>query len=384
MLVQVGIKRLAENWIFVFLNMPKPNFVLSQHQKTELFKKLCIHVGFPIRTKLDCLKVSELIDQAGLPGISESTIYRLFLLPKNSNQPYLHTLNILAKFCGYNSWNTFELEQLEVEKMMFGFGKFEAKNTAFKSLITVCIHNNELKPLLTYTAQFEQFNAYPYQEKFAEEIFQAVLTNKNNEDFFQKFSHFSVIRNQFFEILADPTFSIPNYETGLKYYLKDLNYEKSVKDLQDTLFGNCLLFRHYYVTQQTDKAIQLGKFLFKELNLNDAQLARIHVFPVARYIACQLMYFDILQQQKQLFTYFDQIIFELSQKMDSYTNEEQRILFYSIGEALVMNSMSTKTQHEQLKTIFKHLFDAFPKRLFEQKLDLIVPYFNKNSSIYQF
>lgn len=364
--------------------MPKPNFVLSSHQKTELFKKLCIQVGFPIRTKLDCLKVSELIDQAGLPGISESTIYRLFLLPKNSNQPYLHTLNILAKFCGYNSWNTFEQEQSEIEKIMFGFGKYEAKNTSFKSLIAVCIHNDELRPLLTYTEQFEQFKDYPYQAKFAEEIFQAVLTNKNNEAFFQKFSQFPVIRSQFFEILADPTFSIPNYETGIKYYLQDLNYEKSVKDLQDTLFGNCLLFRYYYVTQQTDKAKQLGKFLFKELSLNAIQTARIHVFPLARYIACQLMYFDILQQQKQVVTYFDPIIFELGQKMDSYTNEEQRILFYSIGEALVMNSILTKTQHEQLKMIFKHLFEAFPKRLFEQKLDVIVPYFNKNSSIYQF
>ena len=119
--------------------------------------------------------------------------------------------------------------------MMFGFGKFEAKNTAFKSLITVCIHNNELKPLLTYTAQFEQFNAYPYQEKFAEEIFQAVLTNKNNEDFFQKFSHFSVIRNQFFEILADQagldytvSYEITNYrgEQVAKNQLKRRSVEK--------------------------------------------------------------------------------------------------------------------------------------------------------------
>lgn len=364
--------------------MPKPNFIITDFQKNELFKKLCVKVGFPIRTKLDCKKVSELIEQAGLPGVSESTIYRLFLLKQYTNQPYLHTLNIFAKFCGFNDWADFEDVQAETEDFVNGFGKFQTKSNQFKSLITICIHTDELKPLEKYTEQFENTTAPHFKEKFAEEVFQAVLTNKNNETFFKSFYHFSVIREYFFEILADPTFSIPGYEAGIKYYLKDLNHETSTKDLQDLVFGNCLLFRHYYVSKQLEKAKEIGHFLFAELNLTPDHLVAIHVFPVARYLACRLLYLELQQHIQKAHDFFDSICEDISSKISSLTIEEQRILFYSLGEALVMSTLFTPVQHQQLKELFAHLFQFLPNRVLDQKLDKIVPYFNKNSSVFQF
>jgi hypothetical protein len=364
--------------------MPKPNFVLTTFQKNELYKQLCLQIGFPIRTKLDCKKVSELIENSGLSGISESTIYRLFLLSTNVNHPYLHTLNILVQFCGYKDWNEFETVQNETEQFIFGFGKFQTSNSNLKSLITVCIHTNELKPLLLYTEQFEDVNNEKPKAKFAEEIFQSVLTNQNNDSFFKKFSHFSVIREHFFEILADPTFSIPGYEAGIQYYLKGLKHEASDKDLQDVIFGNCLLFRHYYITKQKDKALKIGKVLFAELKLSPEQLDKLHMFPVARYWSCMLMYFDLNNQSKASFRFFEQLLDELSKKMNLLTIEEQRIVFYSLAESLAMNTILQEAQHLQLKALFAHLFEFFPKHLIEQNLDKIVPYFNKNSSIYQF
>jgi hypothetical protein len=364
--------------------MPKPNFIITDFQKNELFKKLCVKVGFPIRTKLDCKKVSELIEQAGLPGVSESTIYRLFLLKQYTNQPYLHTLHIFAKFCGFNDWSDFETVQNNTEDFILGFGKFQNKSSQFKSLIAICIHTNELKPLENYTEQFEDTTAVHFKEKFAEEIFQAVLTNRNNETFFKSFYHFSVIREYFFEILADPTFSIPGYEAGIKYYLKDLKHEMSTKDLQDLVFGNCLLFRHYYVSKQVQKAKQIGRFLYTELNLTAEQLANIHVFPVARYLACRLMHLDLQQHVLQAHDFFDSICEDISSKMSRLTIEEQRILFYSLGEALVMSTLFTPVHHHQLKELFAHLFQFLPNRVLDQNLDKIVPYFNKNSSIFQF
>lgn len=364
--------------------MPKPNFVISSFQKNEVFKQLCLQIGFPIRTKLDCKKVSELIEHAGLSSISESTIYRLFLLPSNNNQPYLHTLNILVQYCGYKDWHEFESIQNETEQFIFGFGNFSNKSTQFKSLIAVCIHSDELKPLISYTEQFDSYTNEKHKLKFAEEIFQSVLTNKHNDSFFNKFSHFSVIREHFFEILADPTFSIPGYEAGIQYYLKGLKHESSDKDLQDVIFGNCLLFRHYYTTQQKDKAQKIGKFLFAELQLSPEQLAKLHMFPVARYWSCKLMYLDLNKQSKATLKFFEQLLDELSKKLSILAIEEQRIIFYSLAEALALNAILQEAQHMQLKGLFAHLFEYFPKNLIEQKLDKIVPYFNKNSSIYQF
>ena len=251
-------------------------------------------------------------------------------------------------------------------------------------MIAVCIHTNELKPLLHYTEQFDSNNNEKHKAKFAEEIFQSVLTNKHNDSFFKKFSHFSVIREHFFEMLADPTFSIPGYEAGIQYYLKGLKHEASDKDLQDVVFGNCLLFRHYYITHQSDKAQKIGKFLFAELKLNPEQLAKLHMFPVARYWSCKLMYLDLNNQSKATVRFFEQLLEELSKKLSLLTIEEQRIVFYSLAESLALNTILHEAQHLQLKALFAHLFEFFPKHLIEQKLDKIVPYFNKNSSIYLF
>jgi hypothetical protein len=70
--------------------------------------------------------------------------------------------------------------------------------------------------------------------------------------------------------------------------------------------------------------------------------------------------------------------------MSRLTIEEQRILFYSLGEALVMSTLFTPVHHHQLKELFAHLFQFLPNRVLDQNLDKIVPYFNKNSSIFQF
>jgi hypothetical protein len=97
-----------------------------------------------------------------------------------------------------------------------------------------------------------------------------------------------------------------------------------------------------------------------------------------------LMYFDLNNQSKASFRFFEQLLDELSKKMNLLTIEEQRIVFYSLAESLAMNTILQEAQHLQLKALFAHLFEFFPKHLIEQNLEKIVPYFNKNSSIYQF
>jgi hypothetical protein len=364
--------------------MPKPNVIISAYQKKELFIKICVKSGFPIRTKQDCRKVSELIKNEGYSALSESTIYRLFLLKENTNQPYLHTLNVLAKYCGFKDWQDFETVQNSVDQFVYGFGKFKDAATPIKSLIAVCIHTNELKPLIHYTEQFETISDVDINYKFAEEIFQSVLTNQNNETFFKEFAHFRVIREFFFEILADPSFSIPGYESGIHHYLKGLNPHGSVQELQDFIFGNCLLFRHYFLTKSTEKAKELGNQLFRELTFTTEELASIHVFPAARYYACKLMYLEMNEQLIQTESFFEWLMAYFSARMDQFSLDEKKILFYCLGEALIFNSYLVTSHQDQLKALFTELFDLVPNRLMTASLEQIVPYFNKNSSIYHF
>ena len=361
--------------------MPKPNFVLNDFHKREIFKKICMRVGFPIRTKLDCKKVSELIEKEGLIGVSESTIYRLFLFNDSSNRPYLHTLNVLASFTGFIDWNDFEAQQNKIDSFLFGFGKFE-DNGKIDSLISVCIRTNELKPLFTYSLQLNEINDSSLKGKFAEEIFKATLLNSDNELFFKNFYKLPVIREYYFELLADPTFSIPGYEIGIEYYLKDLKPEESLKDLQDYIFGNCLLFRHYYMTKKIDKAQKVGRLLFDELSLTDQQLSEIHIFPIARYLSCKLLYLDLNHRINEIAEFLAWLMLHLTKEIIKLPESDQRILFYCIGESFILNSYITLKEQNQFKELFAHLFELYPKQLFDKNLEKIVPYFNRNGSVY--
>ncbi len=67
------------------------------------------------------------------------------------------------------------------------------------------------------------------------------------------------------------------------------------------------------------------------------------------------MYLDMYQEIKQTHHFFDEVIYELNKKIPLLSIEEQRILFYSSGEAMVLNSI-LNAQQQQLKEIFKLFF----------------------------
>ena len=362
--------------------MPKPNYVLSDYLKQELYKLLSIRIGFPIRSKLDCRKLSEQITNEGLSSVSESSLYRLFLLRGSSNRPYLHTLNILARFCGFKDWNDFEEQQSKLDTFVRGFGKFPQNKSTVKSLISVCIHSDEIKPLYFYTEQFNEIIDLEIKVKFAEEIFHSTLTNSDNRLFFREFCRFPIIREFFFEFLADPTFSIPNYEEGILCYLNGLRGDENVKDLRDLVFGNCMLFRHYFIKGQRDKALEIGRKLFVNLALNQHQLNEIGVFPSARYISCKILFFEISGDKVQMREFIEWMFELITKQRLSQTIEEQRITFYSLGECFLLSSLIELHFHERLKALFSQLFDVMPSKLFHQKLDKIIPYFNQNGSLY--
>ena len=362
--------------------MPKPNYVLPNYLKQELYKLVCVRLGFPIRTKLDCRKLSEQITFLGLTSISESSLYRLFLMPSSSNRPYLHTLDILARFCGFDGWNDFEEKQNKLDAFVQGFGKCSKTSSPVKSLISVCIHKNEIKPLYYYTEQFEEVDDVEIKVRFAEEIFESTLTNSNNREFFKEFSHFQVIREYFFEFLADPSFSIPDYEEGIIYYLNDVNPQDTLKDLRDFVFGNCLLLRNAFTKGQLTKVDEIGKKLFHDVTLIETQFDQIGVFPSARYLSCKILYFSVRQEIVLLNELVEWIFSFLQKRMNSLTREEQRIYFFCLGESFLLTSMVNIYFHERLKLMFIHLFDVMPSKLFGQKLSKIIPYFNQNGSIY--
>ncbi len=361
--------------------MPKPKFIISDYYRNELLRCICVKIGFPIRTKLDCRKLGQLIQDAQLPTISESTIYRLFLWNGKNNTPYIHTLDILSQYCGFPNWSNFETHLQEIDAFAQGYGRIQINGTPIKSLIEICIHTDKLKPLYSYVEQFPKNLDIHKKYILGQEIFKSLISNPNgNLKFFKNFHTLPIIRESFFEIFADPRFLIPNYETGIHYYLKNLKPTENIQDLQDTLFGNCLLFRHYFVQREKNTALKIGGFLFTELEIKEKDLLRIHIFPVARYLSCKILYFKLLGQTKQSLDFLE-VVFNFIQKNKNKWNlEEQRIVFFNLGEAILLHSEIPIAKHTKLKELFSELFSFVPHYYSNGNLSEIIPYLDCNSS----
>ena len=72
-----------------------------------LLDKIFNKTGIYITNKNECKLLSQIIANEKIGYLSESTLYRFFLSPNGKHKPYKNTLNILAQFCGFISWDNF-------------------------------------------------------------------------------------------------------------------------------------------------------------------------------------------------------------------------------------------------------------------------------------
>ena len=361
--------------------MPKPKYILSPYLKQGLYWKVIETIAFPIYTKADCRKVCELFELKGLPVISESTLYRLFLLESSDNIPYLQTLDILAKFCNYKDWYSLEKHLNELSTFEWSFGKVHVKNRSTLSLLTSCIHHNELKSVYDFSEQFDGSLELQKKGALGEEFYKALKTNPNKNDlFFKNFSKLPAVREGFFEYMADPTFIIPNYEIGLKYYLFGIKPEHSAKSLQDFVFGNCLLFRYYFLHKNKLETKTLGVNLYETYNFSVKDLAQIHVFPRIRYLAYKLLYLNTINSILEIEKYEDWLLNYVSKKLQKLSLEEKRIVFHTIADTFVNNTLTKIDKHRQLKNMFIDVINTLPDFVKEISLKDALPYLNRNAA----
>lgn len=361
--------------------MPKHH--VTTYSRKQLLRYLSVRVGFPIRNKMDCSRVSELIVESGLPVISESTLYRFFLWENNIHVPYLHTLDILTKFCGFDDYKAFESYTQEIDRFTFGFGRIDKEEVPeAKSLMHFCLHLDELKPLYAFVEQLPDTLSFDKKIALGEELFYALKSNPNsNRKFFKNFAKLPIIRESFFELWADPRFLIQGYEEGIRYYLADLQPTESTSDLQDYIFANCLLFRHYYLTERSDDLKRLATSIFGYLDEQDHVLNDIHVFPAGRLIACRILHLHVMNQPEKLQKFWDFTLQWIAQNYTNWDRDQQQIIFFNIAESLMFCSPFGDHLLPELKRLFHPLLKNLPLYLQQADLKNLVPFIDKNGSV---
>ena len=341
----------------------------------ELHLQLMKKIGYRIKSKSDCSKLSELIFNEGLGLISQSTLYRILLYDKE-HKPFYNTLTIISQYLGYIDWEDFCKSIHSNKKVEYTNGHPSNSNLE-KSLLYQCIQLENYKPLQ------ELFNNILDVEQVAKDsitltLYDSLLTIPHTMPFFKYFGNNTFIREAFFEYGVDPSFRISNYDEGFKIYLSNYKPNRSLLDLQSFIFGNCILFRHYYIKGEFQKALIIGQTLYAKPLLSEKEIESIYIFPRLRYLSLKLLYFKLINATADKFEDFIIQLLEYAKTVYNtldYIN--RRIVFYNIADAFLQTNVNNVYQ-EQLKSIFENEFALFPDGLLHKPLTKVLPYFEPN------
>ncbi len=359
--------------------MPKPTYKISSYLlnglKWEVEKKL----NYRINTKLDCRKISSLIQDKTGKTVSESTLYRLFLWEGNQNTPYLHTLDIIAEYLEFKDWFSLEKHINDLIQFQSLYGVLPNEQQ-YKSLLSINFEQGSLKPLYAFLEQFPTDLTFAKKALIGEEIFKTLLTSKSdNLEFYKQFNSLPIVREGFFEIFADPDFQIKNYEIGLTFYLRQIIPHQSSRTLQDFIFANSLLLRYYFIKGNKDKVLEIGRQLYLELNLDDKDLKELYVFPKIRYYAYRLLYDFTINGFN--YKYWEWLIdFSLKEAKNNKNIDEKRIIIHTILDVLSINQQLQEEVFSKLVLAFPEIFNLLPTYFFKLPIKNRLKYLDGNGS----
>jgi hypothetical protein len=343
--------------------------------KSEIFKK----IGWPISNKPDCAKLSELISQSKIGQLSESTLYRLFFQP-DKHTLYKTTLDIICKFLGYK--DSFEfIEKVDTTRGQLHINGINTLGNKRNSLVFHCIENTAKTPLLNF---FEEFDEHSHQFKTDVSItlFDSLLKSSQQDWFFKNFSDQKYIREYFLERGHDTKFRIKNYDQAYLKYLKHVKKDKDIYNFQDFIFGNCVLFRYYFLTKKSDQALQQARILYHEKLNVEAHQNELYIYPFIRYTAYRLWYLEMIRANGFEIESYGLFLIDLCSRLKEKLGfMEQKILFHTIAETFLYSSLPEKF-HWNLKDLYKEDYKRLPDNIYQKHLSYSMPYFNENGLLH--
>lgn len=254
--------------------------------KEVLLDMIFDKTGIYVTNKNDCKLVSQIISKEKTGYLSESTLYRFFLYPKSVHKPYLNTLNSLALFCGFPTWNYFT----NYCDTNFLFKNTNFLNNTIDRIINDLVQREKFSSLLDIYDAIEHEN-YKTKEFIGLHTFKSFITTNTFPLFIKKYGHHKFIRNILMESLYDPHHRINGYTESFHYYLGFTNLQMQ-NYLQDFIFGNSILFRYYFKNKDA-KAFEIGKKLY-ENEFSPIEFNTIHLFPKVRFLSYKIWFLNLI------------------------------------------------------------------------------------------
>jgi hypothetical protein len=223
---------------------------------------------------------------------------------------------------------------------------------------------------------------YKFKVKVALDVYDSLLKVKKPELFFSKFHNNKFVKQYVLEDAFDPAFRIKNYDYAYKLYSKDVTIHHSLESIQDYVFSQSVLFRHYFLSGNHEEAFAIGTKIYTKTTVTDSDLNTIFVFPNIRFRAYKIWYYQLIGKQKNTIEeYVVELMEYCKNKYNSLDSLGRRIVFHCIAEVFCISNIDTK-YHLLLKNLFKEEFLSIPNHLFEKPLKKSLPYFEANGLLH--
>jgi hypothetical protein len=267
-----------------------------------LLDKIFNKTGVYITNKNECKLLSQIIANEKIGYLSESTLYRFFLYPNGNHKPYKNTLNILAQFCGYASWDNFVIYCDSV----YLFTDANFLNKTFDTIITDFVNQEKFNSLIDVFDSVSNEN-YKTKEYVGLRTFISFQKTISFSTFVKKYGQHDFVRNILLEALYDPFHRIQGYTDSFQYYLES-THPSNTNYLQDYIFANAVLLRYFYFNDIL-KAKEIGKKLY-DFPISSNEFDNIYIFPKARYVAYKIWYLHLKEAKKNtLIDYLDEVYY---------------------------------------------------------------------------
>jgi len=358
--------------------MPVKNPHFDEYAIEHLKFKFSEKIGFIISNRPDCYKLSEIINQSGYGSVSDTTIYRLFFSSKK-HSPFKHTMDILAMFLGHK--NSIELlENINSTRDLLDKNDINTAHDSSNNLMFYCIENGAFKPLQDYFYSLDDAPVY-LKEKVGLNLYDNILKSTKQFQVFKEFANHKFFREYLLEKAHDPKFRIKNYEFAYLNYLEGVDKNKSIHQFQEYLFGNSVLFRHYYLNNQYTNAELIGDGIYKDISSLESFENELYIFPFIRFTAYKLWYLKMKRASESEQIEHAHYLLELCKKRkENLTFYERKILFHTLAEVILQSELPEKF-HWDLKEIFSKEFETLPDNLYSKHLKYSLNYFEPNGLI---
>lgn len=359
--------------------MAKPIIHLSEFQFSILKKKVEMEYGLNIHSKNDCLGLSKEIHARTKENISQSTIYRLFF-QLDKHHPYQHTLDTIAAYCGYKSIQSLLNDIHQDKKISESLGANWNFHEMKHSLLFRCISNQEFLSITDYLNSTPPSLTTENKCQLGYTIYMALQhCPKSATQFYKKFHDHPVVRECFFELMIDPDFNLPYYETGIKLYLSDCQETNSIQNLQDYIFGNSILARFYFIQNKPLKFKRTYALLQQKKIQQPKQLNQIHLFPQLRMLALSVLHKYEKLNPIEFSLFVNEIFSQIHLARNKYSVIEKRMACYLILEALLI----LKCEDELIASFLKPFENDFHFKMKSLRFDQILDSVQPNGLLYR-